>query len=68
MSGKLEEIETRENLEQSFEAYGVPIELVSEFRYLGRILRATDDDWPAVVENLWKARRSWERLSRVLSR
>ena len=29
---------------------------------------ATDDDWPAVVGNLGKARRIWGRLSRVLGR
>ena len=48
--------------------YGETIKSVSEFKYLGRILAATDDDWPAVVGNLGKARRSWGRLSRVLSR
>ena len=67
-SRQLAEKETRENLEQAFEAYGAPIKSVSEFKYLGRILTATDDDWPAVVGNLGKARRSWGRLSRVLGR
>ena len=62
------EAETRENSEQVFEAYGAPIESVAEFKYLGRILTATDDDCTAVVGNLGKARRSWGSLSRVLSR
>ena len=53
------EAETRENLEQAFEAYWAPIESVTEFKYQGRILTATDDDWPAVVGNLGKARGSW---------
>ena len=66
-SGK-EETETRENSERAFEAYGKLIESVTEFKYLGRILTATDNDWPAVVGNLGKARRSWECLSRVLGR
>ena len=48
--------------------YRAPIKSVSEFKYLGRILMATDDDWQAVVRNLGKARRSWGRLSRVLGR
>ena len=65
---RLAETETRENSERSFEAYGAPIESVLEFKYLGRILTATDDDWPAVVRNLRKARRSWGRLARVLRR
>ena len=58
----------REKSERVFEAYGVPIKSVSEFKYLGRILTATDDDWPAVVGNLRKERRSWGRLSRLLGR
>ena len=33
-----------------------------------RILTATDNDWPEVVGNLRKARRSWGQLARVLSR
>ena len=44
------------------------MELVSEFKYLGRILTATDNDWPAVVGKLRKARQSWGRLARVLRR
>ena len=55
-------------MERAFEAYGEPIKSVSEFKYLGRILTATDDNWPAVVGHLGKARRSWGRLSRVLGR
>ena len=65
---RLEETETRENAERAFHAYGKPMEAVSEFRYLGRLLTATDDDWPAVAGNIRKARLSWGRLSRVLGR
>ena len=53
---RLAETETRENSERAFEAYGEPIETVSEFKYLGRVLTATDDDWPAVVRNFKKLR------------
>ena len=60
--------ETRENLERAFEAYGAPMESVTEFKYLGNILTETDDEWPAVVVNLETARRSWGRLSRVMGR
>ena len=41
---------------------------VTDFRYLGRLLTATDDDWPAVAGNIRKARVSWGRLARVLRR
>ena len=44
------------------------MEAVSEFRYLGRILTAMDDDWPAVTGNIRKARVSWGSLVRVLGR
>ena len=47
---------------------GSPIESVREFKYLGRILAVTDDDWPEVVRNHGKVRRSWGRLSRVLGK
>ena len=64
---RLAEKKTRENLERVFYAYGKPIEAVSEFRYLGRLLTATDDDWPAVAGNIKKAQGSWGRLARVLA-
>ena len=64
----LAETETRENSERAFEEYWAPIESVSELKYLGRILTATDNNWRAVVGNLRKARRSWGRLSMVLNR
>ena len=41
---------------------------VLEFRYLGRLLTVTDDDWPAVAGNIQKARMSWGRLAWVLGR
>ena len=44
------------------------MEAVSEFRYLGQLLTATDDDWPAVAGNIRKARVSWGRLAQVLVR
>ena len=49
------ETETREKLEQAFHAYGKPMEAVLEFRYVGRLLTATDDNWPAVARNTKKA-------------
>ena len=44
------------------------MEAVTEFRYLGRLLKATDDDWPEVAGNIKKAWRSWGRLAKVLGR
>ena len=65
---RLAETKTRENLERAFRAYRQPMEAVTEFRYLGRLLTATDNDWPAVAGNIKKARRSWGRLAKVLGR
>ena len=42
------------------------MEAVTEFRYLGILLTATDDDWPAVAGNIQKAQRSWGRLAKIL--
>ena len=39
-----------------FTIKGQPIETVSEFKYLGRVLADDDDDWPAVRANIRKAR------------
>ena len=44
------------------------MEAVSEFRYLGRLLTAKDDDWLVVDRNIWKAQVSWGRLEQVLGR
>ena len=42
--------------ERAFNAYGRRLNSVKEFRYLGRVLTATDDDWPAVERNLLRMR------------
>ena len=49
---RLAEMETRENAERAFHAYGRPMEVVLEFRYLGQLITATDDDWPVVAGNI----------------
>ena len=58
----------RENSEWAFHAYGNQMKAVTEFRYLRRLLTATDDDWPAVACNIWKARAIWGQLALVLER
>ena len=54
--------------ERAFHAYGEQMRAVTDFRYLGRVLTNTDDDWLAVAGNIRKARASWGRLARVLGR
>jgi hypothetical protein len=60
--------ESRQAKEHVLMARGVPLETVSIFKYLGRLLSNTDEDWPAVYANLRKARKSWARISRILAR
>ena len=58
----------RKARETVFHAYGQPLENVSLFKYLGRMVSDDDNDWPAVVRNLKKARKKWGRVSRILGR
>ena len=60
--------DARRAREVVFTVQGTQLEAVSEFRYLGRPFSSTDDDWPAVYQNLSKARKQWARIARVLSR
>ena len=62
------EAELRDSTKRTFEAYRNPIETVTTFKYLGRVMTVEDDDWPAVAGNLLMAQKSWGRLARILSR
>ena len=42
--------------------------MMTSFKFLGRVLLAEDDDWPATVQNLVKERMVWRRMSRILIR
>ena len=58
----------QESAERAFQAYGRPIDTVTYFKDMGRVLTAADDDWPTVVDNMKKARKSWARMTRILGR
>ena len=45
----------------TFNIQGKTIENVTSFKYLGRVLSADDDDLPAIVANIRKARNRWVR-------
>ena len=49
-------------------AYGVPLEPVTSFTYLGQALTVEENDWRAMVCNIQHARKKWEQLPRYLSR
>ena len=49
-------------------AYGTVLEAANTFKYLGRPMSSTDNDWPALYRNLTKARQRWASISRILAR
>ena len=42
--------------------------MVNSFKYLRQVLTAVGDDWPVVMGNLKKERKSWSWLTRTLGR
>ena len=46
---RLAEVEIRESTERAFKAYREQLESVPRFTYMGRVMTAGYDDWPAVA-------------------
>ena len=40
--------------------------MVVAFKHLGRILTASNNNWPVVVANLQKSRKCWDQLSQII--
>ena len=40
----------------AFQAYGIPLELVNTFKYIGRIFARYHEKWPEVDTNIWKSK------------
>ena len=53
---------------RSFSAYGLPLEMLNSFRYLGWVISAADKNWPVAVMKLSRERAVWRRMARILSR
>ena len=53
---RLAEEEAHEGTERSLTSYGVPLSQVTSFKYMGIVMAAEDNYWPAVVRNLRRAR------------
>ena len=60
--------EERAVTSRAFSAYGHPLEMVTSFRYLGRVILAADNYWLAAVQNLAKVRAMWSIMTRILNR
>ena len=63
---RLAEEELRETSERTFQAYDTHLDNVTAFKYLGRVIKAGDEDWPAVSGILQKAKNIWWRMLRIL--
>ena len=63
---RLREKEVQVSTAVDFQDYSRPLETMTEFKCLGRVLTASIYNWLTVVFNLRKARIRWERLSRIL--
>ena len=59
--------EGRVTTSRAFRAYGITLEMVPFFNYLGRLISAADDDWPEVICNLTNARAVWRMMTSILS-
>jgi hypothetical protein len=59
---RLDEKRQQAAREFTFTVAETPIERVKEFKYLGRVLDESDDDWPALQSNLKKAREKWSSV------
>ena len=56
----------RESADRAFQAYVRQLDTVTSFKYQGRVLTELVNDWPAVVGNLKKSRKSWSWLMSIL--
>ena len=55
---RMAEAKLRGSTERAFETYDKPLKTVSTFKYLGRVMMAGNENWPAVSGNLVKARKN----------
>ena len=62
------EEEGRTVISRAFSAYGRPLEVVTSFRYLGRVISVVKYYLAAVFINLDKARSVWQRITRIFIR
>ena len=53
---------------RAFSAYGIPLDTITSFRYLGRVISVADNNWTAVDRNFSKERDMWRKMASILSR
>ena len=60
--------DTEERMGRVFLVYGTPLTEVPLFKYLRQMLSSSDGNWPAVEQNLRRARGKWGRLAKLWGR
>ena len=55
-------------MERAFQVYEEPLDTMTSFKYMGKVLTEGDDNWLEVTDNLRKARKIWMQIMRILSR
>ena len=63
---RLAAVKERDVAARYFSAYEHPLETDTSFKYLGRVISATDNDWPVVVRKLARVKKVWSRILRIL--
>ena len=48
--------------------YGTPLTAVPLFKYLGRTMSSSNNNWTVVKHNLWRAQDKWGQLANILGR
>ena len=63
---RLEEEEAIYGAVLTFKSYGHTLTMMSYLCYLGRNIRVMEYEWPEVVRKIWKEKRTWAHLLRIL--
>ena len=65
---RLMEKKAQEGTVTALQAYDRPLETVTSFKYLGHLLTTNETNWPEVISNISKYRKSWSFLDWILGR
>ena len=63
---RLVEEEAREGAVVAFWDYNRTLKTVLSFKYLWRLLTSTYEKFPSIIADIWKSRKSWSCMDRIL--
>ena len=58
--------EVQSQVDTTLQSYDRPLANITLLKYLGHIIKATNDIWSVAVTNLKKTRNKWSWISRIL--